>query len=291
MAKSDETLFTVRLEKGLAERKRLPLAHVLNVLDELRQLIVEIGKDAQFLRGAKKPTGDFGLELVAGDRGIAFKAGSVQASIALTERPGTGYRVVQSVLETIDLLNREDSLDATKGQQIDGRVIRRLSRIAEIQKRDHTQMRLSLARPSQPKPVTATFGPNGIAAVRSLQAPTFRVQATVLYGKLFELIDRTADDDEEKGFWGELAADSGEAWRIRFRTGDEDKATSLFRKQVRLTGTAVYYRVARPKLICETVERDTDRDFEAAFEELYGCDKQLYKGDLQTLLKQLHGDE
>jgi len=39
MPKSSETIFTVKLEKGLAERKRLPLAHVISVLDELRQLI------------------------------------------------------------------------------------------------------------------------------------------------------------------------------------------------------------------------------------------------------------
>lgn len=292
MPKSSETLFTVKLEKGLADRKRLPLSHVLSVLDELRQLITEIGKDLQRRRGAAKPTGDFGLELIAGEKGVAFKGGSVQANIAVTERSGTGFKVIQSVLETIEMLDREDFPEAVVDQQIDRRIIRRLSRIADIQKRDRTQMQLSVARPNQTNPITATFGSNGIAAVRSLQAPTFRVEGTVLYGKLFELIDKTyADEDEEKGFWGELAADDGETWRIRFQAKDEDKATSLFRKQVKLSGTAFYYRIARPKLICEVLEHDPQRDYETAFDQLYGCNKQLYKSDLATLLRQLHGEE
>jgi hypothetical protein len=39
-----------------------------------------------------RATGDFGLELVAGEKGIAFRPGSVQANIAVTERPGTGLK-------------------------------------------------------------------------------------------------------------------------------------------------------------------------------------------------------
>lgn len=291
MAKSYETLLTVRLEKGLAARRRLPLAHILSVLDELRQAIIEIGKDGQRRGGPTPPTSDFGLELIAGREGIAFKGGSVQANIAVTERPGTGFRVIQSVLQTIQLLDKEDFPEAALNQQMDRRVIRRLSRIAEIQKRDHTEMRLSLVRPKA-KAVTATFGSNAMAAVRSLQVPTFRVDETVLYGKLFELIDKTpADEEDDRGFWGELAADDGESWRIRFRAEDEQRATKLFRKQVRLSGTAVYYRIARPKLICGAIEGEPERDYETAFDELYGCNKQIYNADLPTLLKQLHGEE
>jgi hypothetical protein len=291
MAKSEETLLTVKLEKGLAARKRLPLAHVLSVLDELRQLIIEIGKDVQSRSSTGRPMGDFGLELIAGEKGIAFKGGSVQANIAVTERPGAGFKVIQSVLETIGRLDMEDFPEASASQQMDRRVIRRLSRIADIQKRDHTEMLLSIARPKA-KTVTATFGSNAIAAVRSLQAPTFRVEGTVLYGKLFELVDTThADEEDDKGFWGELSADDGESWRIRFNANAEEKATALFRKQVKLTGTAVYYRIARPKLTCEAIEPDQHRDYEGAFDEFYGCNKQLYKADLQTLLKQLHGEE
>ncbi len=107
-----------------------------------------------------------------------------------------------------------------------------------------------------------------------------------------ELIDKIkVDDEEEKGFWGELVADDGETWRVLFDANDEEKATPLFRKQVKAIGTAVYYRIARPKLICEKIERDTERNYDAAFDELYGCNKQIYKTDLQTLLKRMHGEE
>ena len=292
MAKNGNTLFTVKLAKGLAERKRLPLEHVISVLDELRQLITEIGKQVQRRKGVVRATGDFGLELVAGEKGIAFRPGSVQANIAVTERPGTGFKVIQSVIKTVELLDSEDFPEASADQQIDRRMIHHLSRIARIQKSDKTEMRLSIVRPGQEKAIVATFGSNAIQAVQSLQAATFRVEDTVLYGKLFQLIDKTADEDEEKGFWGELKTDAGETWRIHFRRAEDLEAViPLFRKQVKATGSAVYYRLHHPKLICKTIELDKDRDLEAAFDELYGCDKNLYKTDLHSILKELHGED
>lgn len=293
MTRGSDPLFTVKLEKGLADRRRLPLSHVISVLDELRQLIAEIGRELERRRGLTHATGNFGLELVAGEKGLAFDGGSVQASIAVTERPGTGFKAIQSVIETVGLLDNEDFPEMSVDKQIDRHVVRRLSRIAAIQKRDRTQMRLTITRPGQPKPLSAIFGSNGIAAVRSLQAPTFRVDGSVLYGKLFELIDRTLveDEEEDKGFWGELKADDGETWRVQFRAEDAEKAAHLFRKQVKVNGTAVYYRIAHPKLICERIDIDMERDLETAFDELYGSDKELYKTDLRTLLKQLHGED
>lgn len=292
MPKSSETLFIVKLEKGLADRKRLPLSHVLSVLDELRQLITEIGRELQRRKGVANATGDFGLELVAGERGIAFHPGSVQANIAVTERPGTGFKVIQSVIETVGLLDREDFPEASADQQIDRRIVRRLSRIALIQKSDRTQMHLSITKPGQSKPLSATFGSNAAAVVRSLQTPTFKVEDTVLYGKLYQLMDRTSSDEEdEKGFWGELKADSGETWRIQFRPRDVEAATPLFRKQVKVTGLAVYYRLVHPKIVCKNIEADTDRDLEGAFDALYGCNKAIYKTDLRTILKGIHGED
>ncbi len=293
MARTEETIFTVKLQKGLAERRRLPLAHVISVLDELRQLISEIGKDLQRRRGTVKATGDFGLELIAGEKGIAFKPGSVQANIAVTERPATGYKAIQSIIETIELLDREDFPEASADKQIDRRVIRHLSRIGKIQKRDHTEMQLSVVRADRAKSLSARFGSNAIAAVRSLQAPTFKVDATALYGKLVQLLDRTSDEDDsdEKGFWGELIADDGEHWRVQFKPSQVEKAGTLFRKQVKVIGTALYYRIAHPKIVCDDVVPDLERDYEAAFDQLYGCNKEVYKADLQSLLKQIHGED
>jgi hypothetical protein len=292
MAKTGDTLFTVKLEKGLADRKRLPLHHVISVLDELRQLITEIGKQLQRRKGLANATGDFGLELVAGERGLAFHPGSVQANIAVTERPGTGFKAIQSVIETVGLLDREDFPEASADQQIDQHIIRRLSRIARIQRSDRTQMHLSISRPGQRKPLSATFGSNAIAVVRSLQAPTFNVEDTVLYGKIYQLMDKTSsDDDDEKGFWGELRTDTGETWRIQFRPEDAETATPLFRKQVKVTGLAVYYRLVHPKIVCKAIELDRDRDLEKAFDELYGCNKEVYKADLGTILRAIHGED
>jgi len=292
MAKrSGDPLFVIKLQKGLADRKRLPLSHVLTVLDELRQLITEIGRDMQRKKGIANATGDFGLEIIAGDGGIVFRPGSVQASIALTERAGTGVRALEAILQNVELLESDDFVEESVDQQVDRRVVRRLSRIARIQKQDRTVMQLGIVRTDGKKSTSATFGSNAIAAVRSLQTPTFHVDNTVMYGRITELIDRTtSDDEEERGFWGELRADDGEEWRIQFMPEDLPKATPLFKRQVKIEGTAVYFRIARPKLICKHIDPDVDRDYDAAFDELYGCNKELYKADLNTLLKNLHGD-
>lgn len=285
---SGDPLFVIKLQKGLADRQRLPLSHVLSVLDELRQLVAEIGRDIQRKRGFRHTEGDFGLELVAGEKGIAFQPGSVQASVALTERAATGVKAVQSIIETVGLLESEDFATESSDRQIDRRIVRRLARIAKIQRRDKTEMNLGIHRPGNPF-VSATFGSNAISAVRSLQAPTFRVSDTIIYGRLTELTDRTkADDDDGVGFWGELHADDGDTWRVHFKPSDLERVTPLFRKQVQVTGTATYFRIAHPKLACDDIQADKDRDLERAFDELFGCYKNVYKADLQTLIKRAH---
>ena len=63
---SDAALFTIIFRKGLADRKRLPLAHVIRTLQEVDELIREVGRQVQKERGIENPTGDFGIELLAG---------------------------------------------------------------------------------------------------------------------------------------------------------------------------------------------------------------------------------
>jgi hypothetical protein len=288
--KPGDPFFLVKLEKGLADRKRLPLGHVLGILDELRQLVIEIGRDAQRRRGVSDPT-DFGLELVAGEKGVAFRPGSVQAQIAITERADDAFTALASIIGTVDLLGKDNFLEVSADKQFDRRIIRRLSRIAKIQKRDHTEMELS-ARRAGVTQFSATFGAAGMAVVRSLQAPTFKVENTVLFGKLFQLTDRDPSDFyDEKGFWGELRLDNGEVWRIQFDATDAERVGGMFRKQVKVTGAAFYYRIAHPKLVCSSIDLDRERDPEAAFDEFYGCDRGIYKTDLQTLLRTIHGEE
>lgn len=141
------------------------------------------------------------------------------------------------------------------------------------------------------KKAEAVFTEAGISATESLRAPQFEMEGVSLYGKLYELRDSRPEQEEEgRFFWGELFRDNGEQWRVRFTNADMEKATGLFRKQVLVTGKAVYYRAQTPKVIVDEIALDVERDYEAAFDELYGCNKKVYGADLETLLKEIRGD-
>ena len=123
--------------------------------------------------------------------------------------------------------------------------------------------------------------------LRALQKPTFRVEGVSLYGKLIQLTDHDLSDDTQKEFWGELIRTDGESWRIQFKSGDDEAIAKLFRQQVQVTGTAVYFRVASPKIIVDSITLDSERDYEAAFDEMFGKYKGVFKSDLQSILKQM----
>lgn len=285
----DDTIITVKLQKGLADRQRLPLAHVLGVLEEFRQMIADVGRKIQRERGVPNPTGDFGLEILAGEQGELFKRGSVQAPIAITNNVGVGFLAAQEIVKVLGTLEREDGV-VDPNQQFDRFLLRRVTRMARIQRQDRMELSLSLHRPGSSEPIAATFGSAGIASVRALQSPTFEVEGMSLYGKLVELIDRDQADEDGKGFWGELRRETGENWRVQFKPGDTERATSLFRKQVVVTGKAVHYRIATPKIIADTIAADAERDYETAFDEVFGCYKETFKSDLKTLLKRMRED-
>lgn len=288
----EDPVLIVRITKGLADRKRLPLAHVISVLDEVRQMISDVGREIQKQKGVPAPSGDFGLELLASGSGVMFRPGSVQAQIAITQHVQTGIMAAQQVVRTVELLETSDLPAIGPDKPIDPRIVRRLNRIARIQRSDKTELHLAVKRPGFEKPLAARFGDAGMAAARALQAPMFRMEEMTIYGKLFELADHDpAGEEETKGFWGQLCRDNGEIWRIQFKPDDLATVTPLFRKQVVITGTAVYYRVASPKIIVRDISPEHDRDYEAAFDNLFGCDKALYNADFQTLLRRMRGDE
>jgi hypothetical protein len=170
---------------------------------------------------------------------------------------------------------------------LDKDVMRRVSRVARIQRTDRLELEVSVHRPGFAAPMTATFGAAGLASVKALQSPTFEVEGTTIYGKLVELIDRDQADEDGRWFWGELRRESGESWRVQFRPADIDKVTPLFRKQVAVAGKAVYYRVANPKIVADSIAPDADRDYEVAFDELYGCYRDAFGTDTKSLLKRL----
>jgi len=275
-------IFVVKFDRGLARRHRLPLDHVLNALREVRMMIEEAGSALQREKGIEKPTGDFGLELVGG-----FIKGSFQTNIAMTRDIRTARATAEQIIQTVDWLACMDGRadEVKQPDEIASKIVRRLNRIADIQKTDKTEMRLELRNGR--KKLGATFGEAAIASTEVLRAPQFEMDGVTLYGKLYELRDSSPGEEEGEHFWGGLRRDNGEVWRVRFGSGNIERVVALFRKQVAVTGTATYYPAQAPKLIAEQITQDADRDYEAAFDELYGCNKELYGAPLDSLLEEI----
>ena len=250
-------------------------------------MISEAGREIEKDMGIDRPTGDFGLELVAGNSGIVFRKGSVQAHIAITEHVKIGGAAAERIIHTVEMLSSKKPLAAAT--QTDRNIIRRLNRIAKIQKADRTELQIVVRRPRH-KPAEAIFGEAAIAAAWTLQAPVMEVEDLTVYGKLYELRDTDPEDEGKKGFWGELRRENGEIWRIQFKASDVDKAVPLFRKQVSVTGTAKYYRIAAPKLIAQEMGVEKERDYESAFDELFGSDKDIYGDDLDSVTREMKGE-
>jgi hypothetical protein len=285
----DSPVFTVQLQQGLANRQRLPLADVLSVLEEVRLMVLDIGREIQRDAGIENPTADFGLELLAGPEGILFSPGSVQAHIAITSNTDHGVLAAQRVLSTVNALAAKKAVAVTTDAERN--VVRRLNRINKVQERDKTELYLVLQTPGKQKPTEATFNATAAACALSLQAPVFEVEGLTIYGKLFELRDTDPEDDGTKAFWGELRRENGETWRIHFRPAIAEKVASLFRKQVAVTGTGKYYRIAPPKLEATDIAHDEERDYETAFDELFGSDRHIYGNDFEKALKDMQGED
>jgi len=284
----DSPVFTIKLQKGLADRHRLPFADVITVLEEVRQMIADMGRDIEHDLGLEKPIGEFGLELLADPQGIIFRRGSIEAQVAITSNVETGVLAAKRVVDVINSLSNKNPVLASDAERS---VVRRLNRINRIRERDKTELHLILAKPGEKKPQEATFGAAAAATAWSLQAPVFEMEGMTIYGKLFELRDTDSDDDSSKGFWGELCRENGEKWRIHFKADSTENATALFRKQVAVTGTAKYYRIAAPKLVATGIVADEERDYEKAFDELFGRDRDIYGDDFQKALKEMRGED
>ncbi|MGI8988086.1 MAG: hypothetical protein ACR2I2_00710 [Bryobacteraceae bacterium] len=293
-----DPIITVKIQKGLADRYRLPLADVIAVLQEVRHMMAEVGREIQREQGFENPTGDFGLELIAGTDGIAFRKGSIQAKIAVTRDISNGLLAASRVLDTVDTLDRKNRPQITS-DRVDASVVRRLERIAKIQAPTHTEMRLVVSDPSKReiegvtknRNQSATFGARGARAVESLRAASFIQENLILYGKLFRLKDKKHDEGKDTGFWGELWRDNGEKWRVKFKSSDLRDVTALFRRQVMLQGKAFHYATASPKIIATTITEDADRDYQAAMDDLFGSEDMGDDSDLDSLIRQMHGVE
>ena len=291
MARPEDPIFVVNLSKGLANRRRLPLEHVLSILSEVRQMIVETGRDIQLAHGHQSPDGDFGLELLAGEGGTAFHGGSLESRIAITTDKVNALLAAELVLNTVDgLANR--SLAQPESNSTKARIVRRLNKVARIQKDDKIDTRFSLQRPDKEHTKNAVFGEPAISYANTLTEEEFVEESITVFGKLFRLEDPDIEDEGGKDVRGELRQDTGEQWRVQFHDANRADVANAFGEQVALTGTVTYYRVASPKILVgrDGIEIDVGRDYEVAFDELFGCNKDLYGGaDLETLLEEIRG--
>ena len=210
--------------------------------------------------------------------------------LAMTANITTGILAAQEVFQMLGALQLDEGVPEPN-RNFDQGLLRRISRIAKVQRRDHTELEVRLQRPGIPEPLTVTFGSAGMESLKALQVPTFQVEGVSLYGKLVQLIDYDPEDEQEKGFWGELILSDLERWRVQFKSSDSAIATPLFRKQVHIIGRAVHYRVASPKIIVDSIAPDPERDYETAFDEIFGSYKKVFNADFATLMKRVDEEE
>jgi hypothetical protein len=284
--RTTDPIITVDLTDGLADRNRLPLSHVIKVLREVESMINDVGVEILQSRGVENAKADFGIELVADD-GMAFKKGSVRAYIALTRYPEIAVLAAEKVINAVKLLSvkrREPAMETRPAPILSARVVRGLERIAYFNEPAKTYIRFELKAPKKVIAITEMKSPAarramlGVVAAESLRAlrtPKFEEHGVRLYGKLYRLKDRPTDSGAKATFWGELYRDNGEKWRVQFNKSDLNTVSGLFTKDVLVVGTAVYYESTSPKIEATFVDEDMDRDLVAAYDEFYGCDREV----------------
>ena len=286
MTRTTDPLLVIDLTGGLADRNRLPLAYVLKTLREVEAMINDVGARILAERGVEDQNPDFGLEIVA-EENIAFRKGSVRATIAITRYLDVGLLAAAEVIHTVGALSARKigpAMERSSTDLLSARVVRGLDKIAFINHTAKTKTKLEVKAPkmllaaANVVPIAsrrATFGDTAVENLRTLRVPAFEENNVRLYGKLFRLKDKPLHDESQNVFWGELYTDNDQRWRVQFNASDLDQVSPLFTHQVLVIGKAVYYQTASPKLEATHIEKDLDRDIVSAYLELYGCDKDL----------------
>lgn len=267
--KTTNPTFSIVFSKGMADKHRLPLSHVLESLAEIAKMIREVGIEVQKANGIETPDGDFGIELLAGETGGAFYASSVMAQAVIT-------RDVKNGLETMSrIFAVTDTIEKKKVHTVDHfgePVLRRLAIVGKIQAKDNTELKMHLVSGNRKKPQETRFSANGAAALREMSATELAIESVTLYGKLQRLAD-FSESDEGKSFWGNVREDSGKVWRVKFKIGDLAKVQKLFTKQVMIFGDAAYFKTRTPRLDVSEIREEKARDYMAAldrFQKNYG---------------------
>ncbi len=282
----DTAALAVVFHKGMADTHRLPIDQVIRTLQELQDLVREIGKRVQLQNGVDEPDGDFGLQLLGGRTGLLLKRGSLRAEAVATRdvvnARKTFAQITGNILgytkKPIQSESFEDSL-----------VARRLLRISDLQKDTKTQISIILKGTGTPR-IRATLGPKTWPNLKAAALPNMRVDGITAYGKLRQINDRSKTDDRPDHFWGELIGDGHEIWRLRFQADRLPAVLPLFGKQVRVEGEAVYFGYRHPRITVRHIEKDEDRDYVAALHAMRtGAFKIFSEATTEELLAELHG--
>lgn len=284
----DEPLFEVVLSGGMADRHRLPLDHVIRVLQRIQECIREIGKVVQRENGVEVPDGDFGIELLATGEGFVFTRGSVRSTAAITKDQANGKEAVRRVMKTANHLEKKRPASIGVMGEL---VMPKLAQIAEIQKQDRTKLQMALTVPKRKMPEIVVFSEPGIHTLEAIAADETTERGLTIYGRLRQLSDRSTSEEGGDYFWGEIIKDDRQIWRARFASQQQDAIVKLFRKRVVIDGDVTYFRIKTPKIDVKHIELDPNRDYEAAFDELYGSDADIYGNeDFDSLIAEMRGD-
>lgn len=283
--KPTNPVFSVVFSKGTADQHRLPLAHVLESLSEIAKMIREVGIQVQRANGVENPDGDFGIELLAGEKGGAFYASSVRAEAVITRDIKNGVETMTRIFAVTNTVEnkRVRSVDAY-GEP----VLRRLAAVGKIQEQDRTEMRMHLVSPRR-KPQETRFSADGVAALREMSTAELEIEAVTLYGKLQRLSDYS-ESDEGSSFWGNIREDNGKIWRARFKMGDLDRVQKLFTRQIIASGNAAYFKTRSPRLDVSDIREEKPRNYLVAMERFQKNYGSVFKKEkTKDILDELRG--
>ncbi len=286
--RNDQIIFSIIFKKGLAERQRLPLDHVISTLMQIQQMIREVGKQIQRDAGIENPDGDFGVELLAGPAGLAFRKGSLKAAATITHDIPNGLLAINALIDTTDVLGKRNPSFAA--HEYAEPILRRLPKLSRIQEEDQTELHLALSKDRHVLNKT-TLGEKGRETLKRFEAPELGIDAITVYGKLRELRDQTRTDEEDKGFfWGEIVEESGRVWRVRFRDSAQTRVMALFRKQVAVTGNVAYFKTKTPRVDAVEINSDAMPDYLAAYQRFNEAYQDVFEDiEAEDILDQIRG--
>ena len=250
-------------------------------------MVREVGRRIQAQNGVEAPDGDFGLQLVGGRTGLVFRKGSLKTGAVATRDVANAKRTFRVITGNVDQYNKKPVQPTSIEDAI---VARRLIRIGRIQSAAHTQISI-VTGGNEMKTARTTLGEKTWANLKAAAPRNMRIEGLTLYGRLRQLNDRSKKDDASEGhFWGELVGEGHELWRLKFPAEQLGTVLPLFRKQVEVQGDATYFGFGSPRLIVKNIQKDPERDYLSALDQMRGGALKVFSEyTTEELLAEVHG--